>query len=89
MLSAMTDSSRPRWIRFGKWSGAVAVAVALVVGAANVDGFLSFVERFTGSADTIEGRTTTTTAAPPPLTTLISQPPVPTSVAQPPGGPAR
>ncbi len=38
-----------RWAKYGKLGGVVAVVTALVVGTANLDGFLSFVERF-GSA---------------------------------------
>lgn len=70
------DFSRHKWATFGKWGGAVAVVAAIVVGAANLDGFLSMVERITGSADAAEQ---VTTSAPAPLTTSAA-----TSVIQPP-----
>jgi hypothetical protein len=43
-----------RWARFGKWSAVVAFGTTTVVVAANLDGALSFVERFTGKSDSSE-----------------------------------
>jgi hypothetical protein len=45
----MTNGSG-RWAKYGKPGAAVAIVAAVVVGAANVDGFLSFVERFAGTS---------------------------------------
>ncbi|WNV89002.1 hypothetical protein [Umezawaea sp. Da 62-37] len=47
----MTHGS-DRWAKYGKLGAVAAIVTAIVVGAANVDGFLSFVERFTGTATT-------------------------------------
>lgn len=73
-----------RWVRYGKIGAAAAVVTAVVVGAANLDGFLSMVERITGSsgaAETVEPRQpqhTTTTVTNPPIT-MASQPGSPTT----------
>lgn len=65
-----------RWAKYGKLGGVIAVVVAVVVGAANLDGFLSMVERFTGSSTTGPQPTSVRTpdAAPSPTQAPVAQP---------------
>ncbi|MDX8032290.1 hypothetical protein SK803_18900 [Lentzea sp. BCCO 10_0856] len=43
-------AANDRWAKYGKLGAVIAFVVAVVVGAANLDGFLSMIERFTDSS---------------------------------------
>jgi hypothetical protein len=74
-----------RWARYGKAGAAAAFVTAVVVGAANLDGFLSMAERIFGSGGSDE--TTTPYETPPTTTTGAASPPA-TAAPQPEPPPA-
>jgi hypothetical protein len=47
----LTDVGTSRWAKYGKLGVVIPLVVAVVVGAANIDGFLSLVERVFGTSD--------------------------------------
>ncbi|XVS62152.1 hypothetical protein ACQPYE_28310 [Actinosynnema sp. CA-299493] len=53
-LGRTPTTASDRWAKYGKLGAAGAVVGALVVGAANLDGALSFVERFVGAGESTQ-----------------------------------
>ncbi|MFJ5993229.1 hypothetical protein [Lentzea sp. NPDC092896] len=84
-------ASNDRWAKYGKLGRVIAIVVAVVVGAANLDGFLSMVERITGSSDTSDqptsartpGAALSLTQAPAAQPTLQDTKPTPQTQEQP------
>jgi hypothetical protein len=79
----MTTGDR-RWAKYGKAGAVAAFVVALVVGAANLDGFLSMIDRVTGSDEPAQ-----TTQAPDPQQALSgTTSPQPSAATEPAPAPA-
>ena len=74
----MTNAGTSRWARYGKFGAVIAFVVAVVVGAANIDGFLSLLERVFGSDDPPNS---VVEASPPTGATSTTAEPFPTGTA--------